>query len=54
MGGSTLAANITKSTIDQFERKYGHEDKYEWPIRQMANASLSDGVFVKRTGWVNL
>ncbi len=40
MRDSTLAANITKSTIDQFERKYGHEDKYEWPIRQMAAKEL--------------
>jgi hypothetical protein len=40
MRDPTLAANITKSTIDQFERKYGHEDKYELPIRQMAAKEL--------------
>jgi len=40
MRDSTLAASIIKSTIDQFEREYGHEDKYEWPIRQMAAKEL--------------
>lgn len=40
MRDPALVANIIKSTIDQFERKYGHEDKYERPIREMAAREL--------------
>jgi hypothetical protein len=40
MRDPTLVANIIKSTIDQFEGKYGHEDKYERPVREMAAVKL--------------